>query len=298
MSLSIGQLEYNGVIIGPGGTAQLTSVDGLTGLPTSRNQDVNRPNAQGMLGGWDFMGNRSITIAAEVTATGGNYMPVNLETLRAALLMSTGSTGGVNPDASQTLTFNLGTSGDRRVAGRVRKLDAPVDVAFIGSAGQSGIVKVSIMLDCIDPLIYDATTQSSTIGLTIATGGLTFPVTPPFTFGSQSGGNIYAVNNGSIAGPAYMTIAGPCLNPRVEQKTSGVTLQWNTQLNAGDSLVVDTFFGSAILNGTAPRLDVLAPGSYITAFDIQPGTNDIGFYSDDVTDPGGTLTLEWANTWA
>lgn len=302
-TLSVGQMTYNGVQIGPGGIAQLVTAQGLTGLPTIRNGDVGRPNDEGMLGGYDFLGSRQVTLTLEVTATGGNSMPYNLEALRAAMLKSTASTGGVNPASSQILSFNFGAGNggvgvNRQIAARVRKFDDPVDISFAAGNFQNGLAKVQVMLEAADPLIYDSNIQSATTGLSIASGGATFPMTFPVTFGTQSGGTIYGINAGSISGPVSMTVTGPCLNPRIEQHNLGVTLKFLTQLDTGDTLVIDSFYGSAILNGTASRTNTLTPNSFIRAFQMAPGLNSINFYSDDAANTGAQLTVQWSNTWA
>lgn len=304
MSLGIGVMTYNGVTIGPGGIADLVSCLGLTGLPLNRNGDLPRPNAHGQLAGYDFMGSRPVTLKLEVLATpGGNNQVQNLETLRQAFLMDTTTGGGMNPPAGQQLVFNFnqgsgGVGTNRQVTCRCRKFEDTVDIAFAGGGFAGGIVTVDVLMDAVDPLIYDANTQTANTGLTASSGGLAFPVTPPFTFGTQSGGLITAVNSGTIACPPYMTITGPCQNPKVQQQTTGVTLQFNTTLNTGDTLAVDCYNGSAVLNGTASRLNALAAGSFITSFQIPPGSNTIGFFSSDSSPTGSTLTVNWSNTWS
>jgi hypothetical protein len=302
VTLTVGQLTYGGVTLGPGGIAQLVDIDGLTGLPTSRNGDVGRPNAAGMLSGSDFPGDRAITLDLEVTATGGNTMPQNLALLRQALQMTTVLGGGVNPPAGVVLGYNLGESYsgaglNRQIAARVRKVDIPVNAGFAAGQYQYGVAKAAVLLDAVDPNIYDAVLQTASVGLTVATGGLTFPATFPATFGSQSGGLIYATNGGYSPCPPYMVITGPCTYPRIENQTTGVTLGFNTTLNTGDQLVVDCYAGSAVLNGTASRLNALAPASFINTFLLTPGLNTVGFYSSDATATGATLTLNWRNTW-
>lgn len=308
MTLSVGQMTYNGVTLGPGGIAQITSVGGLTGLPNNRSGDVSRPNASGMLAGYDYMGNRPITLTLEVVGSPGSSttMQSNLNSLRKAFQMNTTCGGGVygyaNGVATPQLTYNFGEGSggvgvNRTVTARVRKFDDPVDITFAAGSFQYGLAKVSVLLDAVDPLIYDSV-QTSSVGLSVATGGLAFPLTFPATFGSQSGGFVYATNSGSVAGPVYITISGPCQNPRIEQQTIGVTVQFNTTLNSGDTLVVDSYAGSAVLNGTASRQNTLAPGSYISALNVQPGSNTFGFYSSDSSATGATMQVAWANTWA
>lgn len=296
MTLAVGLMTYNGITIGPGGQAQLVDVNGLTGLPANRSGDVSRPNADGMLAGYDFMGARTVTIDLEVPVA-------NIETVRQAFLMGRTTGGGMNPPASQVLVFNFGQGSggvgvNRQVTARCRKFDDTVDVAFAAGNWTAGIVSAAAQLVTVDPLIYDASTQTASVPLSTSSGGFTFPAAFPAGFGSQSGGLITAVNFGTVACPPLLTITGPCVTPRVQQQTSGVTLQFNTTLNSGDTLVVDCWAGSAILNGTASRLNVLAPGSFITAFQIQPGSNTLGFYSSDASPTGATLTAKWSNCWA
>lgn len=309
MTLTSGQMTYAGVLLGPGGSAQIVSVDGLTGLPTSRNGDVGRPNGQGMLAGYDFMGDRQVTLTLEVTGdpSTGVTLEENLTALRQAFLMSTSCGGGVygmaNGLATPRLTYNLGEGSggvgiNRQITARCRKFDATVDVAFAAGNFQYGITQAAVLLDAVDPLIYDADVQTASVGLTVASGGLTFPLTFPATFGSQSGGFVYATNSGSFACPPYITITGPCTYPRIEQQTTGVTVQFDTTLNAGDVLAVDAYAGTAILNGVASRLNALAPGSYITQLSVPPGTSTFGFYSSDASATGASMTVAWANCWA
>ncbi len=308
VSLTIGQGQYNGVNIGPGSNVftQWNTIKGLTGLPDIRKGNVPRPNDEGMLAGYDFYGERTIEFNLEVTAGGGNTMQQNLNAVRQGLLKATSLGGGVNslsPPPTR-LYFNLGeqlsagTVGVTRfVNARVEKFEDTVDLGWAAGSWQGGLARIAVQMGAVDPRIYDANAQSASVGLTVAAGGWTFPWTFPWAFTSNTGSLITAVNNGIYACPPYFTITGPCVNPRVQNQTTGVTLQFNTTLNAGDTLTVDSFSGSAVLNGTASRLSTLAPGSYISTFLIQPGSNTVAFYSSDGTVTGAQLTLYWANTW-
>lgn len=304
MTLAVGQASYNGLTFGPGTSFQWNTIDGLTGAPAVRSGNVPRPNDEGMLAGYDFYGERTVTFNLEVTAGSGNTMPQNLALARAAFLKSTSLGGGVNSlsPPSTRLVFNLGEANgtigaNRFVNARVEKFDDPVDAAFAAGAFTNGLATVAVQLSATDPRVYDATVQSASVGLTVAAGGWTFPWTFPWTFTSNTGSLITAVNNGAYPCPPYFTITGPCNNPRVQNQTTGVTLLFNTTLGASDTLTVDAFAGTALLNGTANRQNTLGPGSYISTFLINPGSNTIAFYSSDGTVTGATLTMYWANTW-
>lgn len=306
VSLAVGQGQYNGVAIGPGSAAyaQWNTIKGLTGAPTIRTGNVPRPNNEGMLAGYDFYGERVVEFNLEVTGGGGATMQQNLNTVRQGFLKSTTLGGGVNslsPNATR-LYFNLGEGNGsvgvtRFISARVEKFEAPVDLGWAAGSWQAGISRIGVQMVAVDPRIYDSNIQQATVGLTVAAGGWTFPWTFPWAFTTSTGTAITAINGGIYACPPYFTITGPCNNPRVQNQTTGVTLQFNTTLNTGDTLTVDAFSGTAILNGTATRQNTLAAGSYIDTFLIQPGSNTVAFYSSDGTATGAQLTLYWANTW-
>lgn len=292
MTTAINSITYNGVTVGPGGTGHLISVQGLTGLPNNRNGDVSRPGAPGMLAGYDYPGDRPIVIQMDAAAGNGKTFYQNLTVLRAAFQMSQTCGGGVMPPAGQVLSFNFGEGTDsKQVCARVRKFDDTVDLAFSIGA----FTTISLQLDAVDPLIYDTTLQSASVGLTTPSGGLTFPATFPLVFGAQSGGIITAVNHGYSPCPGYFLINGPCINPRIEQQTTGITVKFNLTLNSGDQLAVNAYDGSAILNGSTSRVGQTAPGSYINTLQIVPGTNQLAFFSDDGVATAATMTAYWRN---
>lgn len=297
MSLSFGQMSYGGVTLGPSGTAQITKVDGLTGLPDVRNGDQPRPLAQGLMSGYDFLGGRVITLDLQVVAGSGMTMQQNLNALRTAFAITQSISGG--PLATPQLAFNFGEqdlSGNgtvRFVVARVRKFDAQVDLPFAVNGGSFATPAVQMIAS--DPRIYDNTLQSSTVGLIVAAGGLTFPLTFPITFSASTGGLVTASNAGNIDCPPVITITGPVTNPRVQQQTTGQQLQFNLTMANTDVLVLDCYAQTATLNGTVSRMNTLAAGSQW--FTIQPGSNTLGFYSSDASATGATMQVQWRNAW-
>jgi hypothetical protein len=300
MTLTVGQLTYNGVTIGPSGIASLVTVDGLTGLPDIRNADVARPTAAGMLAGYDFAGARTITLVMELYAATGVTMQQNLNSLRAAFQPQQALGGGIL--ATPQLVYNLGeadSSGNgtnRFVVCRPRKLAATVDTGFAAGAFTSGVATVTAQLVAVDPRIYDVTIQSSTVGLIVAAGGLTFPLTFPITFTTSSGNAVMTTNAGSTSSPPVITITGPCQNPRVENQTTGQQVQFNFTMASTDVLVLDCYAQTATLNGSVSRMNAFNPGSQW--FLIPPGGATIGFYSSDSSATGATMQVQWSNAWA
>lgn len=301
-ALALGQMSYNGVTFGPGGVAQIVSVEGLTGFPDVRDSDVSRPNLDGMLAGYDWLGGRSISLDLEVTATGGQTVAQNLALVRAAFQKSTSIGSGVASPTGQRLVYNLGEGGsagpgvNRWVTARTRKFDNTVDAAFAGGGFQNGYATLQVQMETVDPFIYDGTIQTATVGLATLAGGWTFPWQFPWQFGSSAGGLIYAPNLGWATCYPVITFTGPCTNPRVEQETTGATMGFNLTLAATDTLVVDCYAGTATLDGQVDRMSTIQAGS--TVISIPPGSNTLGFFSNDAAPTGAQMTVQWANTWS
>ena len=228
----------------------------------------------------------------------------NLSLLRAAFQPVEQLGGGLNAGSAYRLVYNMGEGGsssanagyNRFVTCRTRKFDAQINPGFAASAFMVGIIPVTVLLDAVDPTIYDANVQSAQVGLTVAAGGWTFPWSFPWAFTTSTGGLVYATNAGWAPCFPLITIVGPCINPRIEQQTTGETVGFTTTLASTDTLVVDCYNGSAILNGTASRLNTLTPGSQ---FFSLPGaeTSTVGFYSSDATSTAATMTVASANTY-
>lgn len=299
MTLSVGQATFNGVALGPSGIASIVDVDGLTGLPTVRGNDVVRPTATGMLAGYDFLGDRTVTLTLEVYGSGATTMQQNLASLRAAFAAQQTLGGGVL--ATPQLVYNFGEADgsgngtNRLLVCRPRKFDAKVDLPFAAGSFVGGMATVSVQLVAVDPRIYDATLQSQTVGLIVAAGGLTFPLSFPITFSASTGGLVVAGNAGSIDCPPVITISGQCQNPRVQNQTTGQQVQFNFSMISTDVLVLDCYAQTATFNGTVSRMNAFAPGSQW--FTIPPGGATLGFYSSDSSNTGATMQVQWRNAW-
>lgn len=176
----------------------------------------------------------------------------------------------------------------------------PIDVsALVGGGGVA-----NLMFHATDPRWYAAPSKTASVGLPAPLGGLTFNVTFPASFGGGGVGGLLNVTN---AGPFEMrpvfVITGPCVNPRITNLsiTGAPYLQFNLTLAAGDTLVVDTDFQTAVYTPAgstigSSRRNTRAPGS--TWFNLQPsGVNQIEFNTADGTQVAGTLTVQSADAW-
>lgn len=125
----------------------------------------------------------------------------------------------------------------------------------------------------------------------------TFPFTlsiaDPTLFGEMIPSNI-AVNNGQVEAPVVIRIVGSCVNPMIENKTTGEFIRFkNLSMNALDELIIDTTFGQkkVELNGqnVFNKLDFAS-----TFFSLQIGDNEIEF-TDDTASVTATIHFIYRN---
>lgn len=111
-------------------------------------------------------------------------------------------------------------------------------------------------------------------------------VQPTIIFGEVIPNNI-AINTGQVDAPVVIEIKGACVNPRIENETTGEFIQFkNLIMVANDELVIDTTFGQkkVELNGVNifNKLDFSS-----TFFNLISGENVIDFTDDT----GSTTTF-------
>lgn len=123
-SLNYYSFAFNGFVFGGAGSPyQITSVDGLEGLPTLRVQDADRGYQDGMFSGRDFLSGRTITMTMLILSGNGNSAFQNLNLLQATLQpQQTGTT---------PLQFQLSPAGGLQyINARVRAAKATVDPEY------------------------------------------------------------------------------------------------------------------------------------------------------------------------
>ena len=286
MSFSAWQFQYNGLTFGASSNVGVSQVTGLGDIAAVRSGDVARPVDTGYLAGWDFLGQRTITITMQVEpADGSPGLAYDLDQVKAAFAPS--------QTVELPLQFMLPGQRPRIVNARCRKLSAPIDVTF-----EMGYAVVTVQLVASDPRIYDASPSTTSILLPTSASGMTFPATFPLGFGGivGSGGVGFAGNVGNVETRPVLTIAGGvCTEPFLQNLTTGETLALSLSLTATDDVTVDMDAQTVYINGTGDRSSYVEPGS--TFWTLQPGLNQIGFHSQDGQPTGATLTVSWRSAW-
>ncbi len=155
--------------------------------------------------------------------------------------------------------------------------------------------EVIVDLQAPDPCWFDA--EATTLPLAGLTGGLAFPASFPASFAVQ-GSTMVVLNAGDIAAPVRIQIPGPCLNPVVENLTTGEQIALTLEVDAGEMIVIDTTYGSLFCrlqaaNGTQTNaMRHLTPDS--TFWQLQPGENIVTFSA-----PSGSVevSIEYASRY-
>lgn len=147
----------------------------------------------------------------------------------------------------------------------------------------------------LNPTIYSGTLHSEVLTLPIVTGGLTVPLTAPFSIGATVVSGRTSVTNAGTATVGLTTrFDGPVVDPRVTVVANGVvtTLKVMVTLAAGQWLDVDTAARTVYLNGTASRRGNASGGWPV----LPPGTHDLAFDAS-AYDASAQLTASWRDAW-
>lgn len=158
------------------------------------------------------------------------------------------------------------------------------------------VINWSVMLVAVDPRKYGTTLTAST-GLPSTSGGMTFPVTFPFTFDEVlASGRVSLTNLGNIEGPVRLRIeagSGGLTGPKVTHVASGRSLEFATTLTIpeGNWIDVDMRAQTVLENGTAARNGWVTGRGWSW---FEPGGNEWSFTAESGV---GTLTVEADPAW-
>jgi hypothetical protein len=272
--------SYNGLTFGNGTSLGVIETDGFDDLPPIRSADAPKAGSHGSFAGLDLLGERTMTITMAVQGTDRSSYDALVQQLSAAFVVQ-----------SADLPLLCGDNGNRRINCRPRKMALPRKRAFHGTFHDAALIE----LVAVDPRVYDAVLQQPNTGMAATAGGMTFNATFPLAFGSAgAGGSLMVTNAGSFATDWTATIAGPVVNPVIDNLSTGVSIQLAITLNVGDSLVLDSLSRTIRLNGTASRTSTLQPGS--TWWTLPPGTTLLRFRNNGASDVG-TLTFAFRSAW-
>lgn len=272
--------SYAGVSFGAATGVDVVEVEGWLNLPDVRVGDAPRARRHGMYPGRDLAGGRTVRFRLAATAETAEALEQLVADLEAVTVFQ---------EVELPLVGQLPGRGARQLWCRPRRRDHPIrwssvlgadvlDLEFFGS----------------DPRIWAAEVSSVSTGLSIAVGGLSFPASAPFVFGSGGAGSVMSCPNaGTFPAGWVATFTGPLVAPGLEHVESGRTVSLSgASLGAGEQLVVDSESRTVLLEGTASRYSWLDPLS--RWFDLGPGANSVRLVG---ASGDGWVSMSWRSAW-
>lgn len=250
-----GQVEWNFTLWGPGTEIRvLTPVQGWRSLPQVDNLNVARPAQHGAWDGRKFAQQRLVTLKLQANSVSD---PTLTDDLLTQIDMVTGL-----PEDETPLPLVIRGHGDPQLAyGQV--VDRPIDMDGDYNAG---IPTVGVLIACADPRRYN-----------IQRTGANLPV------GEQAA----LSNAGNTSTHPTIRITGPVTNPTLANADTGRTLAFLLDVLAGQQLVIDTFNGTATLDGESVTSAITGVSSPIFDFTLKPGANRVTYSAS----AGGDLAI-------
>jgi hypothetical protein len=157
-----------------------------------------------------------------------------------------------------------------------------------------GNARCEIQLVASDPRIYSEAEHAIGAATPTAGGGLAFPFTFPFNFGTAAvGSSVNMYNAGSMPAPWRAVVTGPATGVTITGP-GGARVRWDGTLAVDETLTFDAHPArrTVLLQGTASRYGLIAPGA--EWFMLDPGDNQVTFNTDTST---GTATFSWRDAW-
>jgi hypothetical protein len=237
-----GQVQYGDMLMGGGTSAGWRDLAGWRDTPDTSQSDTPRPQAHGSYPGEVWGESQLVTFTYLLRGR----TAAKLEALR--LLELYLPLDGVE----RPLVVHDGAAATMRMA-RVLQRHLPMDKAFL-----VGPLECSVQWVCADPRRYSLAELTTPVTIGTATGGLVYPLVYPLSYGTTIGGDRSVTNDGSTAAPFRATFTGPLINPMLTSD-QGWKLAFKITLADGETLVVDTSEGTALLNGATDRLYTIDP---------------------------------------
>lgn len=276
------QIQLRDWVAGPGTSiCWLDQVLDWWGGTPIRDRDIPRMASDGVRGGIDLLGAKTLTGSMLIEGTDNADLLAQIDAFQTAWAPSS--------EDIPIVVMLLGEK--RRRYGRPRRTNVDPFLATRLRRCEGPAVVISFQFEALDPYQYSDAEHSVTIGLLVP-GGTTMPITLPVTLAPSSGGTGSAPNAGTMPAPWTGRLDGPLTNPAITHVEQNRTLDFDVNggldLGASDFVLIDSRARSALLNGTADRRNTLDLGSQW--FDLDPGTNTISFAADAGS---GSFTITW-----
>lgn len=252
-------------------------IEGL-GIVGMRTSDSPRPLDHGEFPAMDLLPARTVTADVLTVA----HDPAQLQTSVDQLVGTFAPSSDV-----ETLSVSLPDGQVRVLFGRPRRCEVDYGRA------PSGLVRAVWQFTAHDPRWYSDIEHTVSLSPPVASAGRGYPRTYPLTYGGGTSGIATADNVGNFGTRPTWTLYGPLSGPRLENVTTGRTLQLAIDLAVGDLLVVDFDNRTVLLGGTANRYSTMTSGAE-GWWELVPGGNEVRLGATAGT---GTAEMTFRDAW-
>jgi phage-related protein len=258
-----GQVEWAYTLWGPGtSVAVLLPVAGWRSLPGVDNLNVPRPAQHGAWDGRKLAQQRLVTLKLQPNAGSD---PTLVDDMLTQIDQVTGL-----PEDETPLPLVVKGYGDPQLAyGQV--IDRSVDMDGDYNAG---LPTVTVLIACADPRRYN--TEQTGVNVSL-------------------GEETVLANAGNVATYPTVRIDGPVTNPVLANADTGRTLDFLLNVLDGEQLVIDTFNGTALVDGEPVMSSLTGTSAPIFDWTLKAGSNRITYAA---TSGGGTpAVILYRDAW-
>lgn len=272
------QYEFNGLLIGPGTSYAVESVEGLGELEI-RAEVLDRVEDHGSFAFAKYVDSRTVQLRGLIVNASATDIRTLVNDLKTAFLPQ---------DEPVAFRWKEANDGIKRVYCKPMRRRLPFGDALY----RAGVAEFVIQMVAEDPRIYSDGATMQTIDGT-ALGGIGFDTAFNIDFGGGGSGTGNAENAGIF--PVYPTAriqgpAGPLIS--LQNLTTGKRLVLNGSLASTEYLDIDFANRTVLLNGETNRYN-LVDQTQSEWWPLEAGLNSVQFFSTD----GGTASLSWRDAW-
>ncbi|WP_030383613.1 phage tail family protein [Streptomyces sp. NRRL S-241] len=266
-----GHVQFGELLLGPHTTYRWKNLTGWEDSPGLDSGTVTRSDAHGAYPGRLLAQPRTITLDDIVIRTEPRRMGAAVRALRAATALR---------EDEQPLVVMLDDEPPLLSFARCLRRSIPVGV---GGYAIGVVQGAALQFEATDPRRYSLVEQQADARL--PSSGLPAP--------------LRAVNEGDAPAHPVITIRGPLSLPSLTNVSTGQMIEYDIDLSASDSLLVDTAAGTVTLNSTTSSLGTASARSAIEQlYTFPPGVSSLLFRAaPGPIDPRASMGIRWRSAY-
>lgn len=280
-----GQIEWGGVVLGAGTEFRWLNLAGWEDMPQLNRGAARRPAQHGSWPGRDYADERIIIWDGRIRT-----LPDQIDAAVAALELATPVY-----DGDDDLPLVIRTINGRTLLAYGRCTARLVPRNRMEAAGRQ---EITLHWTCSDPRRYSVTEHSTTIPQPDGGTGLTYPLDYPLDYGSGGdSGSRQIVNAGSAAASPIISITGPCTLPSVVNIGTGIRVELNLTLAAGETVVIDTRADTVLLGGADRSHELTARTPPLDLFTLPANSSSELAFRAQVFGGGAEAVITWRDAY-